>query len=426
MSAFSRNFAIRPGIALPTAAAAAYLIFLSLLPAATALAQDSTITGSRGRVTVHVGPGGSEADSDSDSGVRITIEGRDRYSSADYVRFGDNVHIEPGQRVSGDVVSIGGNILVEGDVEGDCVSVGGSLHVASGARVRGEVVCVGGRLTLDDDTKVGNDVVSVWGTLQRAPTAEVGGQVTEVTGPLRLNLPSHLLGIGHGIGSAAWEFIVRVVWVVILMGLGIAFFQLFPTRMENLAETIQHRGFASFLAGLAGFILWGPVFVLLILTIVGIPLALIVLPPLTLLGTLAGYVAVAKVAGSRKRVLPVGPAVARGVLLLEGLLLLALFLSVFGSVFEFLGFILGVIGWGVVGVASTLGWGAFLITRFRPSPQSAYDRPAPPPYGPPPGYPPPGTPPPYGPPPGTPPPYGPPPSSTPPQAGSPGSPGTES
>jgi len=422
MSAFSKRLAPWLGVALPIAAAAAAMALSGAVPRAWAQSQDSTATGGKGRVTLHINADSddSDADTDRDTGVRITIDGRNRSSAADYVRFGDNVHIPADQRVAGDVVTIGGNIDVEGEVEGDCVAVGGKLRLGPGAKVGGEVVCIGGRLTLEDESRVRNDVVSVWGTLDRSPTSEVGGQITEVTGPLRLNFPKNVWGLGHGFGYGTWEFLGRVMWVVILIGIGAVVFHLFPARMENLTETVRHRGMLSFLAGLAGGILWLPVFVLLCVTLIGIPLAVFVLVPLTIFGTLAGYVASARVVGSRRGTLGPGPSVVRGLLILEGTLLLGLFLSVFGSVFEFLGFILGVIGWSVVFVAATVGWGAFLITRFRPQPQGAYERPGapPPPYGPPPGYP--------MPPPGytPPPPNYPPPGSTPPHPGTQGAGGS--
>lgn len=417
MSAFSKRLTPWFGVAFVTVVAVAAVVLSGASSFARAQGPDSTGAKPRVHLTINAG---SEDTSD-DSGVRITIDSDRTTSAADYVRFGDNVHIKPGQRVAGDVVAIGGNIFVEGEVEGDCVAVGGSLHLGPGAQVGGEAVCIGGTLTLDDDSTVKNDVVSVWGTIDRAPTSEVGGQITEVTGPLRLDIPGAIFGFDHGMRYGTWEFLGRLVWLFILIGIGIVAFHLFPSRMDNLADTVQRRGFVSFLAGLAGFILWLPVFVLLCVTLVGIPLALLLLP-LTVCGALLGYVAVARVVGSRRGTLGVGTSILRGTVFLEGTLLLGLFLSIFGSVFEFLGFILGVIGWSVVSVTATIGWGAFLITRFRPQPADVYARPAPPPpppYGPPPSYPPPGWPPPGSPPP---PPSYPPPGSTPPQAG-PGAPG---
>jgi hypothetical protein len=53
------------------------------------------------------------------------------------------------------------------------------------------------------------------------------------------------------------------------------------------------------------------------------------------------------------------------VLALEGLLLVAKLLRGFGSAFGVLGSILGLIGWSVIAIAATIGFGAFLMTRFR-------------------------------------------------------------
>jgi len=55
----------------------------------------------------------------------------------DIVKFGDIV-IADDERVSGDVVSIGGNIIVKGQVDGDVVSVFGDIDLGEDAYIRGD------------------------------------------------------------------------------------------------------------------------------------------------------------------------------------------------------------------------------------------------------------------------------------------------
>ncbi len=389
---------------------AAILALTGLVPAGAALAQSADSTGTdRGRVNLHIDV---SDDNDDDSGISIRINDKSVTSTSDYLRFGESITVRPGEHILGDVASIGGDVVIEGKVTGDCVSIGGNIRIASGADVSGEVVCIGGNLTLEENSHIHRDVVSVWGTLDKSDLAVVDGQVTEVSG---FRVPLQFDGLGHGFGYSVWEFFTRAVWVLILIGLGILAFHLFPTRMQRLAETVDQRGLVSFLAGLAGWILWLPVFILLCITVIGIPVAILFLF-LTPIMTILGYVAVAKTAGAKRSSAGLSGTVFRGVLILEGALLLGHLFGVFGSIFSFLGLILCIIGSCVIFVAATMGFGGILITRFRPT-----EGPIIVPTGPPPGSPPPYVPPtpPYAPPtPGYPPgPSGP--THTPPPAGPP-------
>jgi hypothetical protein len=302
--------------------------------------------------------------------VNIDLDQGRVTTSADYVRFGESIHVRPDQHIAGDVVSIGGNVTVEGAVSGDCVAVGGRIEMEPGAVVAGDVVSVGGDVTLADSTEVGGQVVSVWGSLDVSPGAEVHGQQVEVSG-LGLNLPfGSMIAREHGFGHDVWRFLKRLIWVVILIGLGILAFQIFPGRMRRLADTAGDRGLVAFLAGFAGWILWLPAFLILCVTIIGIPVALLLLF-LTPLVTLLGYIGVAESAGRRIShrfggTLPgSAKAVFLGVLGLEGALLLARLLGIFGSIFAFIGWILAMVGYCVIFIAVTMGFGAFLMSRFR-------------------------------------------------------------
>jgi hypothetical protein len=68
-----------------------------------------------------------------------------------------------------------------------------------------------------------------------------------------------------------------------------------------------------------------------------------------------------------------------GVFLLEGSTLLGNFFRAFPSVFQLLGVILSVIGISIIFIAGTMGFGAFLMTRFRPEQPPPPGAPMPPP-----------------------------------------------
>jgi cytoskeletal protein CcmA (bactofilin family) len=303
--------------------------------------------------------------------------------SADYVRFGEGVHVKPDEHIMGDVVVFANNLLVEGKVTGDCVVIGGDLKVAPGATVDGEVVCIGGTLSLGDSSQVEMSATSVWGDLDKSESSTVGGEVSVISGPsIKTDIDF------GGAGSSIWKFFTRLVWVIVLVFLGIMVYYIFPSRMRRLADTIEHRGLVSFLAGLAGWILWLPVFILLCVTLVGIPVALLLIV-LTPIMTLVGYLGVAMSVGRKTGSHASGAAAGGvgtmlvGIILLEGSVLLGTFFRALPSVFHLLGVILTVIGLSVIFIAGTMGFGAFLMTRFRPE-QRPPD--VPPAQGPPPVF----------------------------------------
>ena len=361
-------------------------LLLALCAGVPAWAQDADTTeadteapGER-RVVIHddadeSGSGVRARGSRRDGGVRIRFDteetpragGRDEQITkhADYVRFGESVTIDADERISGDVVSIGGSITVNGSVHGDCVSVGGTIVLGPNAYVSGDVVSVGGTVSLADSAEVGGDAVSVWGAIDASPTANVYGEIVE--SGVRINLPDGvwLPGSSRGFGHDIWSLFRRVVWVLIVVGIGLLAFSLFPSRMRRLAETARGQGIVAFFAGLAGWVLLLPVFVILCITIIGIPLALLMIP-LTPVIILFGYLGVAYSAGKRLRPgAGLGASLLAGVVLLEGLILIGRTVGLFGSVFDGIGMLISLIGHGVVFVAVTTGFGAFLITRFR-------------------------------------------------------------
>ena len=343
------------------------------------VASDDSTGGRHPNVRMRIGVGDHDV-------VNVEVADHDDdVKQADYVRFGENIDVGPGEHLSGDVVSIGGNVTVDtnGRIDGDCVSIGGNVNLKDGAEVEGDVVCMGGMLTLGDSVKVGSDAVSLWGRSKISPSAKVYGHVQDVSvggGPFpHVNSP---FGFHReATGSRVLGFFGRIVWVLLLVGMGLLAFSLFPTRMRNLANTVHHRGLVTFLAGMAGWILWLPAVVLLCITLVGIPVAIlfIVFTPIM---ALLGYLSVAEIVGKRLiERLNLNPAtgikiMVVGVLALEGAVLVGKFLSILGSFLHFFGVILAVLGWSIIFVAVTMGFGAFLITRFRAAETPPIEAPA--------------------------------------------------
>src|SRR5206468_11958441 len=77
------------------------------------------------------------------------------------VRFFGNVKLDRDEVLNGDVVVLGGNAQIDGQVNGDSVVIGGNLTLGPNANVTGDAVVVGGMLARDPDATVGGEVHEV-------------------------------------------------------------------------------------------------------------------------------------------------------------------------------------------------------------------------------------------------------------------------
>ena len=253
------------------------------------------------------------------------------------VRLFSDARVGPGERVEGDVVAVFGSVRVEGEVEGSAVAVFGSLDLRRGAIVHGDAVAVGGGLS--------------------AEGAKVSGQSVQVGFlPLTLGLPGLPLVLAT----------ILLTWLVSLFfgWIGAA---LFPARLARVAITSSRRTAASIGLGVLSGPLMLMVTLLLMVTVVGIPVA-VFLPFVYVAIVYAGQIAATYVLCCKltRRRLGEGGVTAP---LLAGSLLVA---SVFGF---------GAILWDTPGIVrtialffllvgvllmfglSTIGTGAFLLSR---------------------------------------------------------------
>ncbi|NIM18947.1 MAG: hypothetical protein GTO51_01020 [Candidatus Latescibacteria bacterium] len=88
----------------------------------------------------------------------ISIEGGDveieepedvrayRKKGTDIVKFGEDVYVARDEMIRGDLVVFGGDVTVEGIVGGNVVVIGGDIEVGSEAEIKGDAVVLGGNL----------------------------------------------------------------------------------------------------------------------------------------------------------------------------------------------------------------------------------------------------------------------------------------
>jgi hypothetical protein len=188
------------------------------------------------------------------------------------VGFGQPMRVDAGERVD-TIVTIGGDLTVNGDVEDDAVVIGGNLELGPEARVGGDAVAVGGTIIAPDSATILGDRVEVSGTYGR----EVGEYEMTIE-PLATSIGTF----------------IQVVASFLISALILAFV---PRRVRGVAEHMRARPGRAFLFGLAILLLFLPLLGALTISIVGIPLipvafmllALVIVFGMTALGLRIGY-----------------------------------------------------------------------------------------------------------------------------------------
>jgi hypothetical protein len=218
----------------------------------------------------------------------------------DRVVTGGHVTIEKGDTV-GDVTVLGGSLDVKGEVEGDLAVFGGSVRIHDGAHVHGDAAVIGGALNVDDGATVDGDVGVIGGSLKRGDKAKIGGEARDDNGEIKLHVnvgeddedeakhESKLAHLGRKVGSSLTGSALFFIFGSIFLALG-------TQRMATLKSEIAARPMKNFALGVIAAIAGIVTFVLLCVTVIGIPVALVSLL-LAFVAVYAGVTAVLTTAG---------------------------------------------------------------------------------------------------------------------------------
>ena len=280
----------------------------------------------------------------------------------DRVRIGGGVQVTPGEVVRGDVVAIGGDASIDGQVTGD-------------------VVCVAGNADLGPNADIGGDLTVVAGTLKRDPAARVGGSVNEIGwGDLHF-LPNRVRRPEFGFLSgpnrpSLFTLISTIVRLGILCFLASLVFLFGREYVQRVGDRAAAEPLKAGLVGLLIQLLFIPALVvtvlLMVVTIIGIPLlalipfALVALAVLWLVGFSAvshdvGRFTAARIGWQEQSpylVTALGVAVVLSPVLIGGLIGLG------GGLLVPLTWALLFLGFFVEYAAWTVGLGAIALLRF--------------------------------------------------------------
>jgi hypothetical protein len=215
----------------------------------------------------------------------LDVFGNKDLQREDLVRLTSDVTVEEDEVIRGDVVCVfGGRADVKGEVTGSVISVFGSVNVDG--KVGRDVVAPFGQVHIGPTGSVRHNVVA--SDILKEPGGRVGGTREEV--PLnifgrRWGTPRPVFGrVGEGWGTP--EIVSPATTLTVLVVLNILFWMFLVLLAHALAarnvvkvkEKIHRSFFKSFFIGLLAEILVLPVSLLMLVTIIGIPVAIFLVP----------------------------------------------------------------------------------------------------------------------------------------------------
>lgn len=196
----------------------------------------------------------------------------------DIVKVTGDIYVNEGTTVKGDVITVWGNIYINGSVTGDAVAVFGDVIV--NGQVLGDVTTVRGKITVGQNGKILGNIVEAFGDSARRN----GGFNYNFNLPLGMTL-------WRGAGSIIFSLVITLI-VLLLSSLA---YLIIPGRITDMADTMDSnlgkRIGIGFLAMIGSPVVMIILTILLAITVIGI----IVIPFLWIAYMIAGLVALTPV-----------------------------------------------------------------------------------------------------------------------------------
>ncbi|NIA23160.1 MAG: hypothetical protein GWP03_03250 [Proteobacteria bacterium] len=192
-----------------------------------------------------------------------------------------NVMVQITDTTSDDAVSVGGDLVVNGVVNGDAVSVGGVADI--NGKITGDLVLIGSSGKIGPKTEVEGSFVNIGSSLDIDRNAVFHGEKTFINlGPINRLIGNRYLRSYRTTNYHRNPFSVITFhessWIgmiarfIICYLLALALVVLFKRGTNNVERTMNISPFATFLAGFLVELLIIPSIIVLAVSIIGIPL----------------------------------------------------------------------------------------------------------------------------------------------------------
>ena len=204
------------------------------------------------------------------AGGQITITGK---IGRNLTIGAGNVEITDSANIGGSLLAGAGNLNIAGPIEKDIRAGSGSLTISSA--VGGDVDAGVDTLRLTSKASVGGNL-TYWSDQEASidGNAKVQGEIVKNTPPKTQGpTPEKIFGVA--IGAVLFLKIISFITTLVL---GLLIIRLLPKFSQNVATNIRKKPWASLGVGFLATVLIPIVFVILLVTVIGIPLAIMLLP----------------------------------------------------------------------------------------------------------------------------------------------------
>lgn len=202
------------------------------------------------------------------SGGNVTIDG---VVEGDIAVMGGSLIING--IVDGDVAVFGGEIENNGRITGDAAVAGGSVKNKNS--VEGDIAVAGGTVILDSGSVVEGDIAIVGGSVERSDYAKIKGEITALDiGKLDRIMPriSNLLKLRRGFQPVGNFALTSFAFAVVIYFLNLICLLIFPGAVEKITQRIKENVWIGIAIGIGIEILFVPLIILFAISIIGIPI----------------------------------------------------------------------------------------------------------------------------------------------------------
>jgi cytoskeletal protein CcmA (bactofilin family) len=245
----------------------------------------------------------------------------DRPVGEDAVVAGCDVYVKG--PVGDDLRAAGGQVTVDGKVGGEAIVAGGKVTLTSGSEIGGRASLGGGEVsvsgTVGKDLKIYARRVSIEGEvegdtrviareLELLPGAKIKGALTYASREeLKMDPKAQVLGkitrepTPSGLrreGRAGRPWALHALWLVGLIAAGALFVLVFPGFAQATQANVGSAPWKSLGLGTAVLFAGPPIMVVLLITVIGIPIALALLAAYAIM-LLTGYLTIGNFIGIR-------------------------------------------------------------------------------------------------------------------------------
>ena len=276
----------------------------------------------------------------------------------DQICTGNNLTIAAGQ-TAGNILALGCNVTVEkdGTVRGSIADFGGNVSISG--TVQGSIATFGGNVLLADTAVVEGDIASMGGNYQISPGAAV--RRGAATGPLSPPLPPtppRPLSPFNRMFNFGFDLLGGIVTALAFAALGALVVIFAPNATRRVGDAVQAKPLNTVGVGCLTALLLPILAILLIITLIGIPVAFI-LGIVAWAAWIFGGIAIGLLAGEKI----LGAFKVSNILPVVAVILGIIILMLLGQV--------PILGWLVSCILGLIGLGAVVLTRFGTRPYPA-------------------------------------------------------